>query len=259
VTGSLIVSSESGVVCLTLNRPERRNALSRELLDGLDQAITSIAGDWSTRVVVIAANGPVFSAGHDLSELSAMPDAEQQPLFELCTRVMLGLRRLPQPVVGKVQGLAPAAGCQLVAACDLAVASETASFATPGVKIGLFCTTPMVPLVRAIPPRVALEMLMTAEPISAHRAREVGLVNRVVPPKELDAAVHALCDSLLAQSPRVLAQGKRAFYELQHLDEATAYERATAIMSSCVRSDDAKEGIRAFFEKRAPRWSQTDS
>jgi enoyl-CoA hydratase/carnithine racemase len=157
-------------------------------------------------------------------------------------------------VIARVHGLATAAGCQLVASCDLAVASEEAAFATPGVKIGLFCTTPMIPLVRVIPPRAALEMLMTAAPISAHRALELGLVNRVVPGHELDATVQSLVDTILSLSPRVLGMGKRAFYQLQGLDEATAYAQATDIMVQNALCRDAQEGISAFLQKRSPQW-----
>ncbi len=167
---------------------------------------------------------------------------------------MLGLRQLDQPVIARVHGLATAAGCQLVASCDLAVASDQASFATPGVKIGLSCTTPMIPLVHVIPPRAALEMLMTAEPISADRALELGLVNWVVPGDELDATVQWLVDSILTLSPRVLALGKRAFYQLQGLDEAAAYAQATDIMVENALHRDAQEGILAFLKKRPPRW-----
>ena len=167
---------------------------------------------------------------------------------------MLGLRRLEQPVIARVHGLATAAGCQLVASCDLAVAAEDASFATPGVKIGLFCTTPMIPLVRVIPPRAAMEMLLCATPISARRALELGLVNRVVPAGELDACVQSMADSILTLSPHVLGIGKRAFYELQGLDEAAAYERAAAIMVENALCTDAREGISAFLQKRPPQW-----
>jgi enoyl-CoA hydratase/carnithine racemase len=242
-----------------LNRPERRNALSHELLSELERAVLAIADDPLARVVVVASIGPVFCSGHDLAELAGLGDAERRTLFERCARVMLGFRRLSQPVIARVQGLATAAGCQLVAACDLAVAAEEASFATPGVKIGLFCTTPMIPLVRVVPPRVALEMLMTAAPIPARRALEVGLVNRVVPAGELDAAVKELAASLLALSPRVLGQGKRAFYDLADLDETEAYARATDLMVSCAGSEDAREGIAAFLQKRAPAWPQSHS
>lgn len=251
---SLIQEAGGGVVRLTLNRPERRNALSLELLNRLDAVIRAVADDPRARVVVIAGNGPVFSAGHDLTELVEGSAAEYARLFQLCNRVMLGLRRLKQPVIARVHGLATAAGCQLVAACDLAVAAEEARFATPGVMIGLFCTTPMVPLVRVIPPRAALEMLLTAAPISARRALELGLVNRVVPASELDAGVQSLIDPILSLSPHVLGIGKRAFYELQGLDEAEAYGRAAQIMVENTLCADAREGITAFLQKRPPRW-----
>ena len=251
----LTQDSRGGVVRLSLNRPERRNALSFELLSELEKAIRALGTDRSARIVVIAANGPVFSSGHDLAEMVGKSEQEYQELFELCSRVMMGLRRLEQPVIARVHGLATAAGCQLAASCDLVVASESASFATPGVKIGLFCTTPMIPLVRTMPPRAALEMLLTAAPISAQRAQELGLVNRVVPGPELDAAVQSLADSLLELSPHVLGIGKRAFYELLGLDEVAAYAQATGIMVENALCSDAEEGISAFLEKRPPRWA----
>src|SRR5262249_19560340 len=206
------------------------------------------------RVVVIASTGHVFSSGHDLTEMVGQTEEDYRRLFGLCARVMLGLRQLDQPVIARVHGLATAAGCQLVAACDLAVASEEASFATPGIKIGLFCTTPMIPLVRVIPPRAALEMLMTAAPISAQNALELGLVNRVVPLADLDATVQSLVDRILPMSPRVLGIGKRAFYELQGLDEGKAYARGVDIMVENALCSDAREGISAFLQKRSPRW-----
>ena len=252
----LIHESREGVIRLTLNRPERRNALSRELLLRLENSLAAIQSDRSARVVVLAGAGPVFSSGHDLAELADGLEHDYRELFELCSRVMLGFRRLEQPVIVRVHGLATAAGCQLVASCDLAVASEQAAFATPGVKIGLFCTTPMIPLVRVIPPRAALEMLMTAEPISAQRALELGLVNRVVPSDELDETVQWLIDTILTLSPRVLGLGKRAFYQLQGLDEATAYAQATEIMVENALCNDAREGISAFLQKRAPLWDK---
>src|SRR5215831_1059662 len=225
----LAVEQRGPVAHWTLNRPEKRNALSRRLLSELEQAITRVATDAAVRAVVLAAEGAAFCAGHDLAEMTGRREEEYHGLFALCSRVMLGLRRLPQPVIARVHGLATAAGCQLVAACDLAVAAEEAKFATPGVKIGLFCTTPMVPLVRAIPPKAALEMLLTGQPITARRALELGLVNRVVPAAQLDDAVQELVDALLASSPLTLRLGKRAFYDQLALDEATAYERATEV------------------------------
>ncbi len=250
----LLHDSREGVIRITLNRPERRNALSRELLLRLEESMRAIRSDRSARVVVLAGNGPVFSSGHDLGELVGRSEDEYRSLFALCSRVMLGFRELEQPVIARVHGLATAAGCQLVASCDLAVASEQAAFATPGVKIGLFCTTPMIPLVRVIPPRAALEMLMTAQPISADRALELGLVNRVVPGDELDETVQWLVESILALSPRVLALGKCAFYQLQCLDEPAAYAQATDIMVENALQHDAQEGISAFLQKRPPHW-----
>jgi enoyl-CoA hydratase/carnithine racemase len=251
----LLIERDGGIVTLTLNRPEKRNALSEGLLDALEQAIAGIASDKEARVVVLAAKGDVFSSGHDLSAMIGRKEEEYRELFAACTRVMLGLRGLPQPVIGQVQGLATAAGCQLVASCDLAVAASEARFATPGVKIGLFCTTPMVPLVRAIPAKAALEMLFTGEPISAERALALGLVNKVVPRAQLEGAVRDLAGSLLGHSRAVLKLGKAAFYALQSLPEDAAYEEAVKIMSGNALLDDAREGISAFLEKRKPEWT----
>jgi len=253
-TTGLDVESTDGVVRLTLNRPEKRNALSRELLSQIETALAVIAADASARVVVLSARGPVFCSGHDLGEMVGCSESDYHALFALCSRVMLRLRRLPQPVIARVHGLATAAGCQLVAACDLAVAAEEAKFATPGVKIGLFCTTPMVPLVRAIPPKAALEMLLTGQPISARRALELGLVNRVVPVAQLDDSVQELVDAILASSPLTVRLGKRAFYDQLALDEATAYERATEVMTDNALCRDAQEGMSAFLQKRRPVW-----
>jgi enoyl-CoA hydratase/carnithine racemase len=254
MTDCLLIESEGGIVRLMLNRPEKRNALSLELLTRLEAAIAQIAGDSRARVVILGSRGPVFCSGHDLSEMVGRSEEEYHALFALCTRVMLGLRRLPQPVIARVQGVATAAGCQLVAACDLAVAAAEATFATPGVKIGLFCTTPMVPLVRAVPAKAAMEMLLTGEPISAGRALELGLVNRVVPASELDAAIAKLTGTIIAMSPLVIRTGKRAFYEIEGLDEASAYDRAVPIMTGNALYDDAREGITAFLQKRAAKW-----
>jgi enoyl-CoA hydratase/carnithine racemase len=250
----LLHEARDGVVRLTLNRAERRNALSRELLSELDRALSRLAGDHTARVVVIAANGPVFSAGHDLAEMAGLDERELRELFTLCNRVMLSLRKLHIPAIARVHGVATAAGCKLVAACDMAVAAETATFATPGVKIGLFCTTPMIPLVRVIPPRAAMEMLLTGAPISARRAMELGLINRVVPAAELDAAIDSLTGAIVSMSPHVIGLGKRAFYELHDPPEAEAYDRAIGIMVDNAVSADAREGISAFLQKRPPRW-----
>jgi enoyl-CoA hydratase/carnithine racemase len=250
----LLMEIHDGVCRLTLNRPDKRNALSHELLSELEAALSKIGEDSSIRVVVLGANGPVFSSGHDLKEMTGRQSSEYRELFGLCSRVMLHLRKLPQPVIARVQGLATAAGCQLVAACDLVVAAEDAAFATPGVKIGLFCTTPMVPLVRAIAPKAALEMLFTGKPITARRASELGLVNRVVSADQLDAAVQDLANAIIASSPLTLAIGKAAFYDQLALDEETAYERATEVMCDNATKQDAQEGISAFLAKRQPRW-----
>jgi enoyl-CoA hydratase/carnithine racemase len=253
--GELRIETDGEVLRLTLNRPDKRNALSHALLADLEAALSRIAEDASARVVVLAAAGPVFCSGHDLGEMPGRSEEEYRELFALCSRVMLQFRRLPQPVIARVQGMATAAGCQLVAACDLAVAAEGAAFATPGVKIGLFCTTPMVPLVRAIPPKHALEMLLTGKPISARRAYELGLVNRVVPADELDAAVNEYVEAILAASPLTVRLGKAAFYDQLALDEAAAYGRATEVMTDNATRRDAQEGIGAFLAKRRPVWT----
>lgn len=251
----LDVASANGVVRLTLNRPDKRNALSRDLLAQLETALDALATDSAARVVVLAARGSAFCAGHDLGEMVGCSEEDYHGLFALCSRVMLGLRRLPQPVIARVHGLATAAGCQLVAACDLAVAAEEAKFATPGVKIGLFCTTPMVPLVRAVPAKAAMEMLLTGQPISARRAYELGLVNRVVLAEQLDAAVQEFVEAILSASPLTVRLGKAAFYDQLALDEATAYERATGVMTDNALRRDAQEGMNAFLHKRRPVWT----
>jgi enoyl-CoA hydratase/carnithine racemase len=250
----LLINSESGVVRLTLNRPERRNALSQAMLSELGAALGQIASDRTVKVVVVAATGAVFCSGHDLSEMVGRSQAEYEALFARCSQVMQQIRRLPQPVIARVQGIATAAGCQLVATCDLAVAAVEARFATPGVKIGLFCTTPMVPLVRAVPPKAAMEMLLTGIPISAERAQALGLVNRVVPADQLDASIRELTDAILASSPTVVSRGKQAFYDQLAIDEPAAYARATCLMTEGAGEHDAQEGIAAFLEKRPPQW-----
>jgi enoyl-CoA hydratase/carnithine racemase len=253
-TANLLVETKGEVVTLTLNRPQKRNALSRDILWELDAAQNSLAQDKTARVVVLTAKGPVFSSGHDLGEMCGCSEESYHDLFALCSRVMLQFRRLPQPVIARVQGLATAAGCQLVAACDLAVAADNAAFATPGVKIGLFCTTPMVPLVRAVPPKPALEMLLTGKPVSAQRAYELGLVNRVVPADQLDAAVQEYVDAILASSPLTVRLGKAAFYDQLALNETAAYDRATQVMTENALCQDAQEGMQAFLKKRPPVW-----
>jgi enoyl-CoA hydratase/carnithine racemase len=254
-TPGLVVEADGPVTRLVLNRPDRRNALSRALLAELEEALGRLATEPAARVVVLAARGPAFCAGHDLAEMIGRSEDEYRDLFELCSRVMLGLRRLPQPVIARVHGVATAAGCQLVAACDLAVAAEGATFATPGVKIGLFCTTPMVPLVRAVPAKAAMEMLLAGQPVSARRALEWGLVNRVVPPEVLDNAVGELVDAILASSPLTVRLGKSAFYEQLALAEEEAYQRAVEVMTDNALRCDAQEGMSAFLEKRRPQWT----
>jgi enoyl-CoA hydratase/carnithine racemase len=255
VESLLAVDAVAGVVRLTLNRPQKRNALSHELLAALLAELDRLATDSSARVLVLGAAGPVFCSGHDLGEMIGRSEEDYRELFSLCSQVMLKLRSLPQPVIARVQGPATAAGCQLVAACDLAVAVEEATFATPGVKIGLFCSTPLVPLVRAVPAKAAMEMLLTGKPISAHQALAWGLINRVVPAGVLDEAVREFTDAVLAASPLTVRLGKEAFYRGLEVDEPEAYRLATAVMTDNALCHDAQEGMSAFLQKRKPRWS----
>ncbi len=242
---------------VTLNRPDRRNALSLELMQELRQVLQEVSGRAEIRAIVIAGAGVAFSAGHDLSEMIGRDLAFYQRLFDECSELMETIHRVPQPVIAKVHGIATAAGCQLVAACDLAIASDAARFATPGVKIGLFCSTPMVPLSRAIGRKRALEMLLTGEPISAATALEWGLVNRVVAPAELDATVEQFVAALSCSSPLTVAIGKEAFYEQVELDERRAYELTKSVMTTNSMTADAQEGMSAFLEKRPPSWTGT--
>jgi enoyl-CoA hydratase/carnithine racemase len=251
----LLLDLAGGIARLTLNRPQKRNALSLALLEALAGALDDLAADSAVRMVVLGGSGPVFCSGHDLAEMVGRSEADYRHLFRLCSDVMLRLRRLPKPVIARVHGPATAAGCQLVAACDLAVAAEEATFATPGVKIGLFCTTPMVPLVRTIAPRAALEMLLTGQPIAARQALAWGLVNRVVPAGDLDEAVRQLIEPILTSSPLTVALGKRAFYQGLPLGEESAYDAATAVMCDNALTRDAQEGMSAFLAKRTPRWT----
>ncbi len=228
-----------------------RTTLMVEMLRALD----AIAADDTTRVVVIEGRGPAFSAGHDLAEMTERRDPSfYEALFATCVRLMTRVHELPQPVIAKVHGVATAAGCQLVAACDLAVAADTARFATPGVNIGLFCSTPMVPVARSIGRKRALEMLFTGEMIDAATALDWGLVNRVVPADRLDDEVGALAERIAQASPYVLALGKRAFYAQDQLPEGAAYDIAGPVMVDNAQADDAHEGMLAFLEKRSPRW-----
>jgi len=244
-----------GVVTLTLNRPQAFNALSEGVLAALQAELDAVAADDTARALVLAASGKAFCAGHDLREMRATPSrAYYQRLFDQCSRVMLTLRRLPIPVIARVQGVATAAGCQLVAQCDLAVASREARFAVSGVGLGLFCSTPGVPLARNVRLKEAFEMLVTGEFIDAEQACARGLVNRVAPPEELDAAVERLVASILAKPRIAIALGKQLFYRQVELGIEAAYEAAGQTMACNMMEEAALEGVQAFIEKRAPRW-----
>jgi enoyl-CoA hydratase/carnithine racemase len=252
----LLRRDDAGVAWLTLNRAPARNALSVGLMSALETALDDVAADPAVRVVVIGGAGPAFCAGHDLRELRANPgQAAYDALFAQCARLMTRIVRLPKPVIARVHGVATAAGCQLVASCDLAVAAETARFATPGVNIGLFCSTPMVALSRAVPRKVAMEMLLTGDLLDAARARDIGLVNRVVPEAGLDAAVAALAAQIASKSPLTLAIGKEAFYRQAELGLDAAYRYAAEVMTRNMLARDAEEGIDAFLQKRPPVWT----
>jgi enoyl-CoA hydratase/carnithine racemase len=252
---NLTVEEHGSAVVITLNRPEKRNALSLALMQELCGVLNAIESRSDVRAVVVAGAGAAFSAGHDLSEMVGRDLPFYQRLFDTCTVLMETIHRLPQPVIAKVRGIATAAGCQLVAASDLVVAADTARFATPGVKIGLFCSTPMVPLSRAIGRKRALEMLLTGEPISADTAADWGLVNRVVPESELDQAVERLVELVAESSPLTVGIGKHAFYEQIELDEHRAYDLTKAVMTMNSMAADAQEGICAFLDKRPPEWT----
>jgi len=251
----LLRADRNGVVTLTLNRPEARNSLSIGLMSALEDALAAIPADPSARVVVIAGSGPAFCAGHDLKEIRANPGrAAYEALFAQCSRLMQAIVRLPQPVIAKVHGIATAAGCQLVATCDLAIAAESARFCTPGVNIGLFCSTPMVALSRNVSRKAAMEMLLTGEMIDAKRAAELGLINRAVPDGALDAEVEALAARIVAKSPLTLKIGKEAFYKQAELGLSDAYDYASRAMTTNMLARDAEEGIDAFLGKRMPIW-----
>ena len=251
----LLRQDADGIARLTLNRPAARNALSVALMDALQSALDGVARDDKIKVVVIAANGPGFCAGHDLREMRANPGRQHyEAVFKQCARLMTAIVRLPKPVIARVHGVATAAGCQLVASCDLAVAAADARFATPGVNIGLFCSTPMVALSRAVPCKAAMEMLLTGELIDADEAQRLGLVNRVVPADRLDDAVNELARTIAAKSPLVLKIGKEAFYRQAELGLDAAYAYTSEIMVTNMLARDAEEGIDAFLQKRSPKW-----
>jgi enoyl-CoA hydratase/carnithine racemase len=251
----LLRSDAEGVVGLTLNRPDQYNALSRELLARLQAEFDAIKDDPSVRVVVITGKGRAFCAGHDLKEMAAERDrARLQELFGACSRMMLSLTRLPQPVIALVDGIATAAGCQLVAACDLALATTNARFATSGIKYGLFCSTPMVAVSRNVPRKAAMEMLFTGDFIEAEDAHRLGLVNQVVAPDKLEEAFDALLARLLDKPREVLALGKRAFYRQLEMGLEDAYDFTTQVIVDNALGRDFEEGLAAFLEKRAPVW-----
>jgi enoyl-CoA hydratase/carnithine racemase len=250
----LLVETRDGVTRLTMNRAEKRNALSLAVMHELIDTFNEIARDRTQRVVILRALGPAFSAGHDLREMLARSVEDYRETFEVCVQLMETIQRIPQPVIAEVAGIATAAGCQLVATCDLAVASSDAKFATPGVKIGLFCTTPMVALTRAIGRKRAMEMLLTGDFIDAQTAAAWGLVNRVVAPDALESQTDALAATVAHASRFVVGLGKAAFYAQIDLDQPKAYAYAKEVMSMNALAHDAQEGMSAFVEKRSPRW-----
>jgi enoyl-CoA hydratase/carnithine racemase len=252
---NICFATEGNIALITLNRPQRRNALSLSLLQELIDCLSSIGSRRDLRAVILAATGKVFCSGHDLSEMVGRDESEYRKLFEVCTKLMAKLQSIPQPVIGEVQGMATAAGCQLVATCDLVIAAEEAAFATPGVRIGLFCSTPMVALSRAVGRKRALEMLLTGEPIDAHTAADWGLVNRVVTAGQLRAETLKLARHIAEASDMVVALGKQAYYAQIDLDQAKAYAYTQDVMSRNALAHDAQEGISAFLEKRAPCWT----
>jgi enoyl-CoA hydratase/carnithine racemase len=251
----LLRHGAGGIATLTLNRPDARNALGAGLMGELQDALDALRTDADVKVVIIAANGPAFCSGHDLKELRAGPQrATYEALFAQCSRLMQSIVHLPQPVIARVQGVATAAGCQLVASCDLAIAAREAKFATPGVDIGLFCSTPMVALTRNVGRKQAMAMLLTGDMIDAETAVDIGLINRAVPTGELDAAVQALAAKISAKSPLTLKIGKEAFYRQLEMSLGDAYAYASEVMVRNMLARDAAEGIDAFLEKREPEW-----
>ena len=251
---NILLEAEGPIAYITMNRSEKRNALSlehmTELIDGFRKVGES--RDWA--VVILKGNGPAFCAGHDLGEMIDQSADYYRHLFDVCTEMMDAIQTIPQPVIAQVRGIATAAGCQLVASCDLAVAAETARFATPGVKIGLFCSTPMVATSRNLGRKKALEMLLTGEPISAQEALQRGLVNKVVPLEDLEAETRALAEKIVDASPFVVGLGKQAFYRQLEMPQPQAYAYAKEVMSLNALAADAQEGMCAFLEKRPPRW-----
>ena len=262
---ALLLESKTGPVAeLRLNRPDSRNALSLAMIQAIDDAVARLAGDPSVHVITLCAEGPVFSAGHDLKEIAQARTANDdgRAIFETimaaCSAMMTRIVTCPKPVIASVQGVATAAGCQLVASCDLAVASSQAGFATPGVNIGLFCSTPMVALSRNVSRKHSMEMLLTGEIVSADRARELGLVNRVVAPENLVSETLELAQQIASKSPKTLKIGKEAFYAQAEMSLSEAYDYAGRVMVTNLMNQDSREGIDAFIAKRPPKWSPLD-
>jgi len=252
---NILTSPEGQLGIITLNRPERRNPLSLEVMLELIRTLDQFASDANTRVVILASTGKVFSAGHDLSEMAGRTVADYRRIFDVCTELMLKIQAIPQPVIAQVQGIATAAGCQLVATCDLAIASEGAQFATPGVKTGLFCSTPMVALSRAVGRKRAMEMLLTGKMVDAATAVEWGLINRAVPSEQLEEETRRLACHIAQASSFTVALGKQAYYAQIDLDQAKAYAYAKEVMTMNSLAQDAQEGITAFLEKRVACWT----
>ena len=252
----LVVRDDKGEICyLTINRPKSYNALSIECMEALTGQVENISADSSIKVVILSGSGKGFCAGHDLKEMRSNPEREfYEKTFAVCSRMMVSIVNSPKPFIAKVHGVATAAGCQLVATCDLAVADENAMFATPGVNIGLFCSTPMVALSRNVARKHAMEMLLTGSFISAERAYEIGLLNRVTPSVELDRTARELAETIASKSPLTLKIGKKAFYEQIEKDLTGAYEYCSRVMVENMMARDAEEGIDAFLEKREPVW-----
>jgi enoyl-CoA hydratase/carnithine racemase len=251
----LTLALEGRTAIVTLNRPEQRNALSLALMREMLACLSELEGNAEARCIILAAAGTAFCSGHDLREMTGLGAEAFEEIFRVCTEMMTKIQTVPQPVIAEVQGIATAAGCQLVATCDLAIASERASFATPGVRIGLFCSTPMVAVSRAVGRKRALEMLLTGDAIDAWTAADWGMVNRVVPEAELRAATLALADRIGQASGFTLKTGKQAFYRQADLPQAEAYAFTEQVMTENALAADAQEGICAFLEKRKPRWT----
>jgi len=252
---NLLRSTEGHLAIVTLNRPDRRNALSLDLMLELIACLDELAADAGIRAVILAAEGKAFSAGHDLSEMVGRTVNDYRRIFDVCTQLMTKIQSIPQPVIAQVQGIATAAGCQLVATCDLAISSDQASFATPGVRIGLFCTTPMVALSRAVGRKRAMEMLLTGNVVDPATAAEWGLVNCVVPAAELEAETRRLACRIAEASSFTVGLGKQAYYAQIDLDQPKAYAYAKEVMTMNSLAQDAQEGISAFLEKRAACWT----